>query len=492
MELGIIILYTICLSVIFVYSLVQWSLIRSYRRSHKHTELIKNPEIEIDKYPLVTIQLPIFNEKYVAERLLDAVAKIDYPKDKLEIQVLDDSNDETAKILFSQVEQLESNGLNIVYHHRSNRKGFKAGALKDGLSFSSGEYVAIFDADFIPRPDFLKATIPYFADDKIGMVQTRWGHLNKEYSLLTKLQAFGLNAHFTVEQKGRNASDYFINFNGTAGIWRKSCILDAGNWHADTLTEDLDLSYRAQMKGWKFKYLEDVESPAELPVEINAFKSQQFRWTKGAAETAKKTIPEVLKSGMRLDQKIHSFFHLLNSTVFICVLISAILSIPMLWIKHNNPEFKYYFHFASLFLISLLILGIMYWETLRIDHTSRKKKLKVFFAQFPVFLSVMMGLSLHNSLAAIEGLLGIKSPFIRTPKFNIIGNSSINKNEYIKANFSLLTVLEIMMVIYFIFGIYLGISLEDYALIFYHLMLVIGFGLIIFYTFYHSNAFRKA
>lgn len=489
----IVILYTLCLLVIFFYSLVQLQLIYHYRKKNKS-------EIKASVYrkmsgnlPHITVQLPIFNERYVAKRLLETISKLEYPKDKLEIQVLDDSTDETREILLKKVKELSAEKFNITYHHRTNRKGFKAGALKEGLSFANGELISIFDADFLPDPGFFRATLPHFEDENIGMVQTKWGHLNQDYSLLTKLQAFGLNAHFSVEQRGRNAASYFINFNGTAGIWRKECILDAGNWQEDTLTEDLDLSYRAQLKGWKFKYLEDIESPAELPVEINAFKSQQFRWTKGAVETAKKMLPEVLKSKMSIGQKTHSVFHLLNSTVFICVLISAILSVPMLWIKHHQPEFKYYFHFASFFLISLIILGFLYWETMSNQIFGRKKKFKIFIRNFPLFLSVMMGLSLHNSLAVIEGLFGMKSPFMRTPKFNIIGGKlGQNGNAYVKSNLSILNIFEMIMMIYFLFAIYLGILLDDYALIFYHAMLVLGFALIVFYSFYHSNAFRKA
>ncbi len=442
--------------------------------------------------PFVTVQLPIYNEKYVVKRLLDCISQLDYPKDKWEIQILDDSTDETRSILFGKMLELENSGLNITYHHRADRKGYKAGALKEGLSFAKGSLIAIFDADFMPNKSFFKATIPYFEDEKIGMVQTRWGHLNKEYSLLTRLQAFGLNAHFTVEQRGRNAAKHFINFNGTAGIWRKECILDSGNWNADTLTEDLDLSYRAQLNGWKFKYLEDIESPAELPIEIGSFKSQQFRWTKGAAETAIKLIPKIWTSSLSGRDKAHSFFHLLNSTVFISVLISAILSVPMLWIKHNDPAFKYYFHFASFFLISLLILGVLYWETMSHERTKRKEKIGAFIRNFPVFLSVMMGLSLHNSIAAIEGFVGFKSPFIRTPKFNLLGaDQKGEKNIYVKSGFSFINLIEFLLALYFLFAIYLGIKLEDYALLFYHSLLVLGFGIILFYTLRHAKLFRK-
>jgi cellulose synthase/poly-beta-1,6-N-acetylglucosamine synthase-like glycosyltransferase len=253
---------------------------------------------EFINFPTVTIQLPIYNEKYVVERLLDAVSLFDYPKEKLEIQVLDDSTDETTEIILKKIESMRPLGLNFKLIHREQRVGYKAGALDHGFHIASGEFIAIFDADFIPPPDFLNKTLPYFINEKVGVVQTRWGHINKDYSILTQLQAFGLDAHFSIEQTARSAAGSFINFNGTCGVWRKTCITDAGGWSNDTLTEDLDLSYRAQLRGWKFEYLEDVETKGELPVIMPAIKSQQYRWNKGAAETAKKNFGNVLRSSL--------------------------------------------------------------------------------------------------------------------------------------------------------------------------------------------------
>lgn len=291
LESIIIFVYTVAIVLIFMYALAQLNLLYNYLSSKKVTDNSKtfdfsNPE----EIPLVTIQLPVFNEMYVMDRLLDNIALIDYPKDKLEIQVLDDSTDETVQTTFEHVEKLKQTGLNIQHITRTDRSGFKAGALKEGLEVAKGEFIAIFDADFLPKPNWLKRTIPYFKDKKIGVVQTRWGHINRDYSILTKIQAFALDAHFTLEQVGRSSKGHFINFNGTAGVWRKTCIIDAGNWEGDTLTEDLDLSYRAQLKNWKFKYLEDVETPAELPIIISAARSQQFRWNKGGAENFRKMM----------------------------------------------------------------------------------------------------------------------------------------------------------------------------------------------------------
>jgi len=334
----IIIVYTIAIVLIFMYSLAQLNLLHNYlsaRKKDKEADKkfdLSNP----DEVPFVTIQLPVYNEMYVMERLLDNIAEIDYPKDKLEIQVLDDSTDETVQSTYEHIQKIKQTGLDIQHIRRTDRSGFKAGALKEGLKIAKGEYIAIFDADFLPKKNWLKNTIPYFKDEEIGVVQTRWGHINRNYSILTRIQAFALDAHFTLEQVGRNSKGHFINFNGTAGIWRKTCILDAGNWEGDTLTEDLDLSYRAQLKNWKFKYLEDVETPAELPVVISAARSQQFRWNKGGAENFRKMLWRVIKSNnISTKTKVHGLLHLLNSTMFLSIFTVAILSIPMLYIKNE-------------------------------------------------------------------------------------------------------------------------------------------------------------
>jgi cellulose synthase/poly-beta-1,6-N-acetylglucosamine synthase-like glycosyltransferase len=293
----IISLYTIALLLIFFYSIAQLNLLFNYLKFKKNKKV--GPLLDLTKSsetPYITIQLPIYNEAYVVERLLENISQMEYPKGKLEIQVLDDSTDESVTITAAQIAKLQETGLDIVHIRRSNREGYKAGALKEGLAIAKGELIAIFDADFIPQTDWLYKTVPHFANSETGVVQTRWGHLNRDYSILTKIQAFALDAHFTLEQVGRNAQGHFINFNGTAGIWRKSCIIDAGNWEGDTLTEDLDLSYRAQLKGWKFTYLEDVETPAELPIVISAARSQQFRWNKGGAENFRKSVKKGTKS----------------------------------------------------------------------------------------------------------------------------------------------------------------------------------------------------
>ncbi|HKK12195.1 MAG TPA: cellulose synthase family protein, partial [Flavobacteriaceae bacterium] len=322
MESFIILVYTVAIILIFMYALAQLNLLHNYLSAKKsnNNDCEKFDFSNPDEIPFVTIQLPVYNEMYVMDRLLDNIAKMDYPKDKLEIQVLDDSTDETVNTTREHIQKLKQTGLDINHITRTDRSGFKAGALKEGLKIAKGEFIAIFDADFLPNKNWLKRTIPYFKDEKIGVVQTRWGHLNRNYSLLTKIQAFALDAHFTLEQVGRNSKGHFINFNGTAGVWRKTCILDAGNWEGDTLTEDLDLSYRAQLKNWKFKYLEDVETPAELPVVISAARSQQFRWNKGGAENFRKMLMRIIKShDISTKTKIHGLLHLLNSSMFLSI-----------------------------------------------------------------------------------------------------------------------------------------------------------------------------
>ena len=319
----------------------------------------KNEKPDLNGHrPFVTIQLPIYNELYVVERLIDNIAKLDYPKDKYEIHVLDDSNDETVEIVNKKVEEYKAKGFNIERITRDDRVGYKAGALKAATHKAKGKFIAIFDADFLPKPSFLKDTLAYFENPNIGIVQTRWGHVNQNYSLLTELQAFQLNVHFTVEQRGRMAGNYLLQFNGTAGIWRKETIESAGGWEADTLTEDLDLSYRAQLKGWEIAYLEDIISPAELPVEMNGLKSQQFRWMKGGAETAKKMLPTIWKSDLKFPQKLHASAHLLGSSVFLSVFCIGVFSVPLaLVIGDLGIGIQYLW----VFIISLLAIIQVYY-----------------------------------------------------------------------------------------------------------------------------------
>jgi len=488
----IIIVYTIAIVLIFMYSLAQLNLLHNYlsaRKKDKEADKkfdLSNP----DEVPFVTIQLPVYNEMYVMERLLDNIAEIDYPKDKLEIQVLDDSTDETVQSTYEHIQKIKQTGLDIQHIRRTDRSGFKAGALKEGLKIAKGEYIAIFDADFLPKKNWLKNTIPYFKDEEIGVVQTRWGHINRNYSILTRIQAFALDAHFTLEQVGRNSKGHFINFNGTAGIWRKTCILDAGNWEGDTLTEDLDLSYRAQLKNWKFKYLEDVETPAELPVVISAARSQQFRWNKGGAENFRKMLWRVIKSNnISTKTKVHGLLHLLNSTMFLSIFTVAILSIPMLYIKNEYAHLRFYFYFMSFFVVSTIIFFVCYWFMYKQIYGGGYRKFFSYIAMFFTFFSIAMGFSLHNSIAVIEGHMGKRSEFVRTPKFNISSlKDSWKGNKYLRKSLSPNIILEGLLTLYFAFGLYsafvVGDQGGDFGLFPFHLMLFIGFG----YVFYKSIA----
>ena len=494
LEYTIITLYTISLVLILLYALAQFNLLINYLKARKKQD--NSPKFDFSnpsEIPYVTIQLPVFNELYVMERLLNNIAKLEYPREKLEIQVLDDSTDESVENTAKQIAELQKTGLDIQHIRRENRQGFKAGALKEGLKTAKGEFIAIFDADFLPKENWLLETVPYFKNPKIGVVQTRWGHINRNYSTLTKIQAFALDAHFTLEQVGRNSQGHFINFNGTAGIWRKECIYDAGNWEGDTLTEDLDLSYRAQLKNWKFKYLENVVTPAELPVVISAARSQQFRWNKGGAENFQKMLKRILTSkNIPLKTKIHGTLHLLNSSMFTCIFLVAILSIPMLYIKNEYAHLKIYFLVMSFFIISTLIFFICYWFMYKKTYGGGMLNFIKYIGAFFAFFSVAMGFSLHNTIAVLEGHLGKKSEFVRTPKFNIKSlKDSWKNNKYIRKKPSLHVIIEGVLTLYFAFGMYsafiVGNKGGDFGMFPFHLMLFGGFG----YVFYKS-LFSKA
>ena len=483
MDLAIIIIYTLALLVIFFYSISELQLLLNYLKAKKSVDNAEKFDLNNPtEIPKVTIQLPLYNEMYVVERLLRNIAKIDYPKDKLEIQVLDDSTDESVLKTTEIIAEIRKNGIDIQHIQRENRSGFKAGALKEGLKIAEGEFIAIFDSDFMPNPDWLQHTVPYFKDPEIGVVQTRWAHLNRDYSLLTKIQAFALDFHFILEQTGRNFGRHFINFNGTAGIWRKECILDAGNWSGDTLTEDLDLSYRAQLKKWKFKYLEDVETPAELPVVISAARSQQFRWNKGAAENFRKNYLRLVKDpSVSLGTKFHGFFHLLNSSMFLIVLLLGILSVPVLYIKNNNPAFSWYFNVLAGFGISTIIFFFCYYVPYTKIYGKGIKSFFSFIGMFITFFAVAMGFSVHNSLAVLEGHFGKKSEFIRTPKFNVNTlKDSWKGNKYLSNKFSANILIEALLCLYFAFALYSAFALNDFGLIVFHLMLFGGFGFVAF------------
>ncbi len=511
-------IYTVALFYITIYCLLQFNLLYHYKKIKrdgsspavppvaKAKAAAKKPslqlagvdaqgshttdyEVEPEEYPFVTVQLPIYNEMYVVERLIDTIAQFDYPAERFEIHILDDSNDETVDITRRKVEEYQAKGLNIQQIRRTERKGYKAGALQYGMQLARGEFIAIFDADFLPRRSFLQETIPYFQDEKVGVVQTRWEHINQDYSLITRLQALQLNVHFTVEQVGRMSGNYMLQFNGTAGVWRREAIEDAGGWEADTLTEDLDLSIRAQLNGWKIHYREEVGSPAELPAEMNSFKSQQFRWMKGGAETAKKMLPTVWKSELSLGKKLHTTMHLLASTIFVFVFITGVFSVPLLFLLGELIELGFSKDFFAYFLVGLLsIIAVYYVANVQapVHKESFGKALYKFIFLFPLFLALSMGLSLHNTVAVLQGYRGKKSPFVRTPKFNIQSiRDSFNKRKYLSHKLNWTTIMEGLLALYFMGAVVGGIYIQNTTFIIFHLMLALGYGAIFYYTLRH-------
>lgn len=476
-------MYGICLLLVFFYSILQLSLSIAYVKNKRKKIKEQQPIYDPATTPKVTIQLPMYNELYVAERIIETIAKFEYPADKLQIQVLDDSTDETKDVIAKKVAEVAARGINIQHIHRVDRTGYKAGALDAAMDRVEGDFIAIFDADFIPDPDFLQKTMPYFQDSKIGVVQTRWGHINKTYSLLTELQAFGLNGHFAIEQAGRNSSGHFINFNGTGGIWRKDCIEDAGGWEHDTLTEDLDLSYRAQIKGWKFKYLEDVIAPAELPITMSALKSQQHRWMKGGAECFIKMRKTLLTAkNVKLMDRIHGLSHLFNSSVFIFIFIISLLSLVVLHIKDSFSDLNYVLQYMGFFVISTVFLMYYYWNAYRDKNDNKIGNIFRFIGRFFQFLTIMMGLSLSNTVAVIEGYLGIKSSFVRTPKFNVSIKSEFKGNKYDKKSLSIINVAEGILMLTFGFTTVNRAIYGDLGMLPFHLMLTLGYGVVFFST----------
>ncbi len=481
---ALLILYAICMLCILAYSVAQAHLVMLYLRSKRNP--LPSPALP-EKLPCVTVQLPIYNEPLVVERLLRKVAQFDWPSELLEIQVLDDSTDDTVQTVERVVQELRAEGLDIQQIRRSDRQGYKAGALAHGLTTAKGEFIAIFDADFLPERDFLKRTIGSFHDGKVGAVQVRWAHLNRNYNLLTRLLAMTLDAHFTIEQRGRSAGGNLLNFNGTAGVWRRQCISDAGGWSADTLTEDLDLSYRAQLKGWTITFLEEYAAPAEIPMLMPAIRSQQYRWNKGGAEVARKLLGRMLGSALPLHARTHGFFHLLNTAVFPCLLLAAIISVPLpVWME-SAPMRGLFLQVGLVLFSGFVMLSGFYWVSIRQRMSSTTEAIRQFLTQFPLFLCMSMGLSLFNSIAVVEGYLGRKSPFVRTPKFA----STDSEAQHAKVRWGIppaIAMAEGLLALYFMLGIILAIRADYYPFLLFHLMLATGFGLLFVYSAKHARS----
>lgn len=467
-------LYFLSLSILFLFGLQSAVMVYYYTRTRgaKRSTPVMPTEV-----PMVTVQLPLFNEVYVVERLIESVCAMEYPKERMEIQVLDDSTDETVEVTRQIVARYASQGFDIKHIHRTNRAGYKAGALKEGLAIAKGDYIAIFDADFVPKAEFLQKTIPhFFSGEKVGMVQTRWEHLNEDYSFLTRAQALALDGHFAIEQEVRNKAGFFINFNGTAGVWRKEAIYDAGNWHYDTITEDTDLSYRAQLRGWKFIYLNDVTSPAELPAEINAFKAQQFRWTKGTIEVAKKILPTVWRSELPLRVKIQSTFHLAANIVFPFIILVALLNVPLVIIKNVMPQYGWYFDLMVIFTLASVSTFTFYTVA---QYTIHREDWHERIFLFPLFMAGSMGLAINNTRAVLEAIFNKKSEFVRTPKFKVEKNGDKwQSNKYKAKKIDRTVFVELAFAAYFFVGICISLYCMEFAAIPFQAMFFFGFAVV--------------
>lgn len=456
-EFAFVVVYFAILCILSIYGIHRFVMATLYRIYRKD---IPHPDAEFSDLPRVTIQLPMFNERYVIERLIDAVCEIRYPREKLQIQVLDDSIDETQKIAADAVARKREQGFDIVYIHRDDRTGFKAGALEAGLKTATGEFVAVFDADFVPQPDFLERTIHFFTNEKVGMVQVRWEHLNREYSLLTRVQSILLDGHFVIEHTARNRSGRFFNFNGTAGIWRKSTIADAGGWQHDTITEDLDLSYRAQSKGWQFIYVNESTTPAEVPVEMVAFKTQQHRWAKGSIQVAKKVLPKLLKSRLPFKVKLEAWMHLTCNISYILMVILSLMMPLTVEFRVKNSWMTSIWVDAIVFICASVSIMMFY---LLAQKEARKQTFMQRLAYLPIVMSLGIGLSINNCRAVIEALVGYKTGFVRTPKYGVTKSGESFK--HVKYGFKLnwQPWVETAMGIYFVWGIVHAISLGAYA-----------------------------
>ena len=444
--------YFLVLSILAVFGMHRYYMVYLFLKNKK---AVPKPEGLFTELPRVTIQLPMYNEMYVADRLIDAVVKMDYPRELLEIQVLDDSTDETVAIASRRVDYYKTQGLDISYLHRQNRKGYKAGALEEGMKVAKGDFIAVFDADFIPHKHFLMNTIHFFTAPQVGMVQMRWSHLNRNFSLITRLQSIFLDGHFVIEHTARNRSGRFFNFNGTAGIWRKTAISDGGGWEHDTLTEDLDLSYRTQMKGWQFIYLADHSVPAELPVDIVAFKAQQHRWAKGSIQTAKKLLPKIFKAALPLHVKVEAFFHLAANMAYLLMVPLSVSILPVVILRRDLNWDQMIIYDVPLFLMATASVSAFYivsQKELYSDWTSTFKFL-------PLLMGLGIGLSVNNSFAVLEALRNKESEFVRTPKFGIEKSNDTWGSKKYKGNKKLLIPLvELILGFYFTFAVIICIS----------------------------------
>src|ERR1700730_12533640 len=471
-NIAIMLPYFLVLTILAMYGIHRYALVYHYFKNHKH---VPGPPPEVTGWPRVTVQLPIYNERYVIERLVEAVAQFDYPRELLEIQVLDDSTDETQEVARACVERHQQLGLCISYLHRDNREGYKGGALQEGLKSATGELIVIFDADFIPPADFLRRTAPDFSEAKLAMVQTRWSYINRNYSVLTEIEAILLDGHFVIEHSARSRSGLFFNFNGTAGVWRRAAIEDAGGWQHDTVTEDTDLSYRAQLRGWHFLYLPDIECPSELPVEMNAFKSQQARWAKGLMQTAKKIMPRVLRSNVSGAVKAEAFFHLTANISYPLMVLLSMILLPAMIVRFYQGWFQVLVIDLPLFIASTCSISSFY---LAAERAIFPKTWKRTFLYLPFIMAVGVGLSVRNAVDVREAIFGVKSEFVRTPKYRVEagahGSDAWARKKYRKKA-GWMPWAEVFLGLYFAAAVVYAIEMENYATVPFLVLFVWGY-----------------
>jgi len=470
-DLALLLPYFLVLFILAFYGVHRYVLVYMYYKNRKNRT--DEPPTRFGDLPRITVQLPIFNEQFVIDRLVDAVCNLDYPHDKLDIQVLDDSTDETVEVAHAVVQRYAAMGYPIAYHHRANRYGFKAGALQEGMKTAKGEFVAIFDADFVPPQDWLMRVVHHFADPKIGMVQTRWTHLNRDYSFLTNVEAILLDGHFVLEHGGRSRARVFFNFNGTAGMWRREVIDDAGGWQHDTLTEDTDLSYRAQLKGWKFKYLQNVDCPSELPIEMTAFKTQQARWAKGLIQTAKKILPAVMRSDVSFRIKLEAWYHLTANISYPFMVVLSTLLLPAMIIRFYQGWFLMLVIDLPLFMASTFSISSFYLVSQKELFPRSWPKT---FLYLPFLMALGIGLTVTNTKAVLEALFGIQSSFKRTPKYRVQtkGEKSIAARKYRK-RLGFVPWIELLIGTYFAATVYYAMSNENYITVPFLIIFVIGY-----------------
>jgi len=465
------VVYLFAVVMVVIYGVHRYWLAYTFVRNRDREIL---PKGRLEKLPVVTVQLPLYNEAFVAERVIEAACRIDYPRELLEIQVLDDSTDETVQIAFGCVERMRAAGHDIKHIHRSDRTGFKAGALQAGLVVAKGEFIAVFDADFVPNPEMVRKCIHFFSDPSIGMVQTRWGHINRGCNLLTRGQAIFLDGHFVVEHTARSRTGRFMNFNGTAGIWRREAIEQSGAWNHDTLTEDLDLSYRAQLAGWRFIYLLDVVCPAELPEDINAFKSQQHRWTKGMIQTAKKILPRILRSSLPLRVKVESFFHLTCSSAYFYVLLMSLAVLPNIRIIASFAAWesvsKWLLVDVPLFALASMSASVFYVVSQREVRRDWWKTI----LYLPFLMCLGIGMCVNNSRAVLEGLLGHESPFIRTPKYGDASKKTARRAKY-RIRTTVIPVIELLLSGYIAYAVRECILVRHYTAVPFLVLFALGY-----------------